>query len=102
MHMKQWKCTQDGQAVSDIHRRLLGPDHVTRHAMEVERKLQNSHYEGWVWQKYVAFHKEQHTIVESLAGHGYSHIDNGTKVHYIFQGIRSTEIKTVVNVSWAK
>ena len=48
----------------------------------VERKLQNSHYDGekkgWDWNKYVALHKEQHTIMASLGDCGYSGIDDST------------------------
>ena len=57
-------------------------DHVARQAVEAERKLQNSHYDGeekmWDWDKYIALHEEQHTIMESLTDYGYSGMDNGT------------------------
>ena len=46
---------------------------------------------------YVAFHKEQQTIIESHADHGYSNIVNGTKVCNFLHGIKSTELDTVVN-----
>ena len=53
-------------------------------ATEAERKWKNSHYDSekkvWDWDKYVAIHKEQHTIMYCLADHGYSEMDNGTKV----------------------
>ena len=76
---------QNSQAVYfNIHNCFLSPDHVARQATEAERKLQDSHYGGerksWDWDKYVALHKEQHAIMESLTDYGYSGMDNGTKV----------------------
>ena len=52
----------------------------------------------WNWDKYVALYKKQHKIKESLKDHGYSGIDNGTKVCIFLQGIRGTELEEVVNV----
>ena len=46
-------------------------------------------------------HKEQHTIMENLADHGYSGIDNGTNSP-IHQGIKSTALEAVINVVWAQ
>ena len=61
---------------------------MARQTIEVERKLHNSHYDhnkkGW------DFHKEQH-IMESLADHWNSGIDDGTKVCHFLQGIKSAE-----------
>ena len=75
---------------------------MARHAAEAKRKLQNSHYDGerktWDWDKYVALHKEQHAIVESLTDYGYSCMDNGTKVCHFLQGIKGTELEAAVNV----
>ena len=90
----------------DIHKHFLGPDHVTRQATDEERKLQTSHYDserkGWAWDKYIALHKEQHAIMESLIDYGYSGMDIGTKVHHFLQGIKSTDLETVVSVVWAQ
>ena len=92
--MKQRKGTQDGQAVFfDIHKHFLGPYHVARQVTEAERKLQSSHYDGerkvWDWDKYVALHKEQHAIMESLTDYGFSGMENDTKVRHFLQGINS-------------
>ena len=43
-------------------------------------------------------HKEQLTIMESLVDHGYSGIDDGTKVYCFLQGIKITELEAVANV----
>ena len=51
VYMKQRKGTQDSPAVFfDVHKQFLGPDHVTRQAIETERKLQtsnNGERKGW-------------------------------------------------------
>ena len=79
---------------------------MARHAADAERKLQNSYYDsqrkGWDCDKYVAFHKEQHVIVESLTDYGYSRMDNGTKVCCFLEGIKSTELEALINVVWAQ
>ena len=103
VYVKQRKAMQNGHVVFfDIHEHFLGPDHVARQAACAEGKLQNSHCNGgrntWDWDKYVALHKEQHAIMESLADYGYSGMDNGTKVHHFLQGIKSPELKVAVNV----
>ena len=94
---------QDGQSVFfDIHKHFLDPDHVARQAAYAEGKLQNSHFYGerktWDWDKYVALHKEQHSIMESLTEYGYSGMNNGTKVHHFLQGIKSPELEVMINV----
>ena len=72
VYRKQRKATQDGQALYfNIYKRFIGPDHVAMQAVDSEEKILNFHYDGnrkmWSWDKYVALHKEQHTIMESLA-----------------------------------
>ena len=64
-----------------IHKQFLSPDHVARHAADAETKLYDSHCHGerktWDWDKYIALHKEQHAIMESLTDYGYSGMGNG-------------------------
>ena len=48
--------------------------------------------------KFVALHKEQHTLMDNLANHGYSDIDYGIKVHHFLQGIKSSALKAVINL----
>ena len=40
--------------------------------------------------------------MESLTDYSYSGMDNGTKVHHFFQGIKSTELEAAVKVVWTK
>ena len=106
VYVKWRKFMQDSWAVFfDIHEQLLGPDHVARQTSKAERKLQKSHYgekKGWDWYKYVTLHKEQYTIMESIADHGYNSIHDGMKVCHLLQGIKITELEAAVNVVWAQ
>ena len=107
VYVKQRKAMQDGQAVYfDGHKHFLGPDHVARQVAEAKGKLLHSHNDSerktWDWDKYIALHKEQHTIMESHTDSGYSGMDNGTKVCHFLQGIKRTEFEAVVNVVHAK
>ena len=104
VYVKQQKHLQDGQSVFfNVHKCFICPDHVARQAADAERKLQTSDNDGekkgWDMDKYVALHKEQHAIINSLTDHGYSGMDDGTKVHHFLQGIKSTEFNTAAHLS---
>ena len=85
-----------------IHKRFLGPDNVVRQDTDAEGKLQNSHYnckrKTWEWDMYVALHKEQQAIMESITDYGYSGMDNGTKVRHVLQVIKCSELEAAVHV----
>ena len=106
VYVKQKKSTQDSQAVFfNVHMHFLDTGHVARQATNAENMLQTSHYDGerkgCDWDKYVALHKEQHVIMESLTNDGYIGMDNGTKVWHFFQSIKSIELEAAVNDVWA-
>ena len=106
VYMKHRMSTQDGQAVFfDTHKQFLDTNHVARQATEAKKKLQTSHYggrrKGWDWDKYVALQKEQHAIMESLADHGCSGINNVTKPCQSLKGIKSIKPEAVVSIVWA-
>ena len=79
---------------------------MARQATRAKRKLKIFYYDGekkeWDWDKCVALHEKWHAIIESLTDHGYSVIDNVTKVHHFFQGMKSTELEAAFNVIWAQ
>ena len=110
IYIKQRKITKDSWAVFfDIHKWFLIPDNMDKQAAESERMLQSMHYngkkKGWDNDKYVALWKEQNTMMESLANHGYSGTDDATKVYHFFQGMKRAELEAmvnVVNVQWQK
>ena len=51
---------------------------------------------------YVALHKEQHAIMESLTDYGNSGTDHGINVHHYLKGTNSTELEAAVNVVQAQ
>lgn len=65
----------------------------------VERKLIDTTYGGekrrWNFKKYVRLHVEQHSILEELVQHGYSGIDEGSKVRYLVRGVKMQALDTV-------
>ena len=98
--------THDGWAVVfNVHEQILNYNHMARQTADAKRKLKNCHYDGekkgWDWDKHVTLHKEQHTIMESLADHGYSDIDDCTNIHCFPLGIKSTGLEAAINFVWA-
>ena len=88
--MKNRKRSLNDQPVFfGIQQQSLGLHHVSRRAVDAEKKLQISHYDDekdwWDWDKYVELHKEQHIIMESLADHSHSGIASCTKAHTFFK-----------------
>ena len=75
---------------------------MARQPAQVERKLEISHCygekKGCDQDKNVALHKEQHTIMESLANHGYQGINDGNNVFHFLQEIKTAELWAAVNI----
>ena len=63
-------------------------------AAGTEKKLTQCTYTGekrnWTFKKYATFRKEQHNILESLKEHGYTGIDQQSKIRYLSEGIKTT------------
>ena len=89
---------QDGQAVYfNVHKQYLDPDHVARHAADYDDEKKE-----WYWDKCDTLHKEQHTIMKSLADYGYSGLDNCTKVCHFLKRVQRTELEAMVSVVHAQ
>ena len=77
----------------------LGPNNADNLASAAERKLETTTYtrEGkhWNFEKYVQLHVEQHSIIEGLVEHGYSGIDNHSKVRFLLAGIHFNRLNAV-------
>ena len=77
----------------------LGPNNTDNLASAAERKLETTTYtrEGkhWNFEKYVRLHVEQHSILEGLVEHGYSGIDDRSKVRYLLAGIKTDRLNAV-------
>ena len=50
---------------------------------------------NWNFENDVNLHKDQHTILEGLAEHGYAGIDAVWKVQHLLKGIKTTAFNTV-------
>jgi hypothetical protein len=64
-----------------------------------EHKLQNTAYHGekrrWNFEKFVRIHVDQHQILNGLVQHGYSGIDERSKVRLLLNGIKTRSLDIV-------
>ena len=58
-----------------------------------EAKLKDTSYSGykrrWNFEKYVKMHVDQHAILTGIVEHGYSGIDDRSKVRHLMDGIKT-------------
>jgi hypothetical protein len=66
----------------------------------METRLANLTYRGkqknWDWSHYTKAHIEQHTIAKNLMEHGYSGLDERSKVRHLLTGIQDNAVQPVV------
>jgi hypothetical protein len=78
----------------------LGSDHVNHLANKMEARLASLIYRGeqknWDWSQYTDAHIKQHTIAKNLMEHGYSGLDERSKVHHLLTGIQDNVVQPVV------
>ena len=64
-----------------------------------EAKLKDTSYSGekrqWNFEKYIKTHVNQHAILTGLVGHGYSGIDDWSKVQHLMAGIKTKVLDPV-------
>jgi hypothetical protein len=99
-YVKPAQRQRDGRkAYWDLFNHYLGRNNVGVMANAAENKLQNTSYNGekkrWTFERYVRTHVEQHTILEGLREHGYSGIDESSKVRLFINGIKSKALDSV-------
>jgi hypothetical protein len=92
--------TQDGRkAFWALYDHYLGASNVDHMAARAEGKLQSTTYTGetkrWNFERYVALHVDQHTVLNGLTQYGYSGIDPRSKVRYLMAGIKTTALDSV-------
>jgi len=92
--------TRDGRmAFLNLKNHYLGPNNVDTQSSAVERTLQSTTYQGekrrWNFERFSKLHKDQHAILEGLVEHGYSGINNRSKVRYLMEGIKTSELDSV-------
>ena len=72
----------------------LDPSNMDYMAAGAYKKLAKLTYTGekrnWTFEKYATLHKEQHNILEILKEHGYTCIDQPSRVRYLSEGINTT------------
>jgi hypothetical protein len=78
----------------------LGSDHVNHLANMMEARLASLTYRGkqknWDWSRYTDAHIEQHTIAKNRMEHGYSGLDERSKVRHLLTGIQDNSVQPVV------
>jgi hypothetical protein len=77
----------------------LGANNVGNLATAVEERLQPTRYSGdkrnFDFEKCVRIHTEQHSVLNGLMEHGYSGIDESSKVRLILAGITTSNYDVV-------
>lgn len=92
--------TRDGRvAFFGLKGHYLGINNVDNMSAEAEKKLSTTTYAGeqrrWNFEKYVKVHVDQHAILQGLVEHGYSGIDERSKVRHLLAGIKSAALDPV-------
>jgi hypothetical protein len=100
--VSQYQKSQDARkAYWALYDHYLGPSNVDLMAARAEGKLQTTTYHGeqkrWNFERYVALHVDQHTILKGLMAYGHSGIDPRSKVRHLIAGIRTTTLDSVKN-----
>ena len=71
----------------------IGENNVDNMSSLAEDKLKDTSYSGekcqWKFEKYVKTHVDQHAILTGLVEHGYSGIDDRSKVRHLTAGIKT-------------
>jgi len=99
-YVKPFQRKHDGRgAYRALWDHYLGPSNVDHLAAAAELKLETAKYTGekkrYNFESYVRLHKDQHQILSDLTQHGYSGIDDRSKVRHLMAGIRVSALDTV-------
>ena len=83
--------TDGYMAYQNLNGHYLGVNNVDNMSTLAEAKLLSMTYDGekchWNFEKYVKIHVDQHVILAGLIEHGYSGIDERSKVCHLMNGI---------------
>ena len=99
-YIKSAARAKNGRAgYEQLYDHYLGPNNVDNQASIAESRLQKTFYQGekkrWNFEKFVRLHVDQHSILDGLVEHGYSGIDEGSKVRHLLNGIRDPSLNAV-------
>ena len=77
----------------------LGANNIDTLSSTVEHKLKMMMYKGemhhWNFEKFTKVHVNQHAILDGLVEHGYSGINERSKVHHLMEGIKTNKLDAV-------
>jgi hypothetical protein len=99
-YVRQHQKQQDARkAYWALYDHYLGPSNVDHMATRAESKLMTTTYTGetkrWNFERYVALHVDQHTILQGLVQYGHTGIDPRSKVRYLIARIKTPTLDTV-------
>lgn len=99
-YVKPFLKTLDGRgAFLALKDHFLGAHMIDSLAAGAEKILAEATYNGegrrWDFEKYTNLHLQQHTILSELVAHGYSGIDERSKVRYFIAGIKTDKLEHV-------
>ena len=85
LYVRPAQRTRDGRLVFlGLKNHYLGENNVDNMSSRAEDKLKDTSYSGekrrWNFEKYVKTHVDQHAILTGIVEHGYSGIDDRSKV----------------------
>jgi hypothetical protein len=99
-YMKAYAKGKDGRnAYLALKAHYLGPNNANNLAQATSTKLDQLRYTGenrrWNMQRYVTAHVECYNILEGLKEHGFSGMDEPTRVRKFIAGIRTDKLAAV-------
>ena len=99
-YMKPFKRARDGRgAYFALRDHYLGPNNVNNMATDLESQFESLSYtqetRRWNFEKYVNKHVELYNIAEDLKLHGYSGMDETSRVRKLVNGIKTDKLDSV-------
>ena len=94
------KAQHDGRVgYQGLWNHYLGANSVDNMSSDAEKTLQKTSYHGeqrhWNFEKFIKIQVDAHAILEGLVVHGYSGIDNCSKVQHLLEGIKTPKLNPV-------
>lgn len=99
-YMRPFQKTKDGPAAyAAVRAHYLGLNNVNNIAADIDSQFSTLTYSTetrrWNFEKYVGKHVELYNIAQDLVPHGYSGIDNASRVRKLLTGIKTDTLDTV-------
>ena len=106
MYVHPTQHTRDGHlAYQNLNEHCLGVNNMDIMSTLAEAKLASMTYDGekdhWNFEKYMKIHIVQHAILAGLVEHGYSSIDERSKVCHLVNDIKTRDLDPVKVRIWS-